>query len=104
MAYCAIKPFGYDKVQPLALSAASIALCAVVYERVGYIVATAGESGSTSECARRIIDGFAGGTLALVAVHIARLEGRRQPAYLPCGSVRVEVSVRPVAVIERFCR
>lgn len=59
-------------VQALALSAVLVALCAVVYGMVGYVVAASGASGGVNGRARRIIEGFAVGMLALVAVHVAR--------------------------------
>lgn len=77
MVYFAILPnfmtVGDDMaVQALALSAVFIALCAVAYGMVGYVVAAAGATGGVNGRARRIIEGFAGGMLALAAVHMAR--------------------------------
>lgn len=77
MVYFAILPnfmtVGDDMaVQALALSAVFIALCPVAYGMVGYVVAAAGATGGVNGRARRIIEGFAGGMLALAAVHMAR--------------------------------
>jgi threonine/homoserine/homoserine lactone efflux protein len=58
--------------QVIALSAAFIALCAVIYGVVGAVISAVGRTGAVTRKYRRLADGFAGGMLAFAALSMAR--------------------------------
>lgn len=57
--------------QAVVLSAIFIGLCAVVYGLIGYVAAAVGQRGAVNDKYRRMVDGFAGGMLAIASVRIA---------------------------------